>query len=68
LLTENSFPKGTTEYYGNFNGGIDLVPKPAVPRLPMITIGRARQDMSWIANHSDAGFGTVLILNAPALS
>lgn len=54
LLTENSFPKGSTEYYGNFNGGIDLVPKPAVPRLPMITIGRARQDMSWIANHSDA--------------
>lgn len=54
LLTENPYPKGETEYYGRFNGGIDLVPKPVAPRLPMITIGRARQEMAWIANRSDA--------------
>ncbi|MGB8928967.1 MAG: LLM class oxidoreductase [Pantoea agglomerans] len=54
LLTENSYPKRETKHYGTFSGNIDMVPKLVSPRLPMLTIGRARQDMSWIANHSDA--------------
>lgn len=53
-LNENKFPKMTTNYYGHLAGNIDLVPKPMSNRLPMITIGRARQDMSWFANQSDA--------------
>lgn len=53
-LTENKFPKMTTEHHGSLSGQIDLVPKPIQGRLPMLTIGRARQDMSWFANQSDA--------------
>lgn len=53
-LTEHKFPKMNTEHYGHLSGNIDLIPKPVTDRMPMITIGRARQDMSWIANQSDA--------------
>lgn len=53
-LNENKFPKLTTQHHGNLSGNIDLIPKPVESRLPMITIGRARQDMSWFANQSDA--------------
>lgn len=52
-VTEKDFPHARTAHYGNLDGGIDLVPKPAAPRLPMIVVGRARQDMAWIARHSD---------------
>ena len=53
-LNENKFPKMTTQHHGHLSGHIDLIPKPVASRLPMITIGRARQDMSWFANQSDA--------------
>ena len=53
-LTENDFPVRKTQFYGEFTGNIDLIPKPLSPRLPMLTIGRARQDLSWIATQSDA--------------
>lgn len=53
-LNENKFPKMSSDYHGQLTGNIDLVPKPVSKRLPMITIGRARQDMSWFANQSDA--------------
>lgn len=53
-LNENKFPKMSSDYHGQLTGNIDLVPKPMSHHLPMITIGRARQDMSWFANQSDA--------------
>lgn len=53
-VTENSFPTATTKQFGQLNGLLDMVPKPVGPRLPMITVGRARQSLEWIANNSDA--------------
>jgi len=52
-VTGEHFPTARTTHYGNLDGAIDLVPKPAAARLPMIVVGRARQDMAWIARHSD---------------
>lgn len=53
-VSEQSFPRLTTNHYGELAGVIDLVLKPTSGRIPMLTIGRARQDMAWIAHHSDA--------------
>ncbi|MDO5638986.1 MAG: TIGR03571 family LLM class oxidoreductase [Neisseria sp.] len=53
-LTETSFPRKETKFGGTFDGSIDLVPKPVGARLPMLTIGRSRQDLRWFANQSDA--------------
>lgn len=53
-VSEQSFPRATTTHYGELTGIIDLVPKPARGRIPMLTIGRARQDLAWIAQRSDA--------------
>ncbi len=52
-VTEQDFPSAKTSHYGTLNGAIDLIPKPVGKRLPMIVVGRARQDMEWIATHSD---------------
>lgn len=52
-VTEQSFPRAATTYYGTFRGEIDLIPKPVGGRMPMLVIGRARQDLGWIARHSD---------------
>lgn len=52
-VTEQSFPRATTRHYGTLRGDIDMVPKPARERMPMLVIGRARQDLQWIASHSD---------------
>lgn len=52
-LSEQAFPQFTTEHGGRFLGNLDLVPKPVQNRLPMLTVGRARQDLRWIANESD---------------
>lgn len=56
-LTEESFPVGRTRHYGTFRGNLDLIPKPVGPRLPMVVVGRARQDMHWIAKHTDGWIG-----------
>ncbi len=52
--SQQSFPNLTTTYYGQLTGHLDLIPKPVYGRIPMLTIGRARQEMGWIAKHSDA--------------
>lgn len=52
-VTEQSFPHASTTHYGELRGNIDLVPKPAYTRMPMLTIGRAQQDLAWIAQRSD---------------
>lgn len=53
-LTETAFPRAQTPTGGMLLGNLDLVPKPVHGRLPMVTIGRARQDMRWFATESDA--------------
>lgn len=52
-LHTESFPTMKTEYYGQFNGNVDFLPKPASP-IPMLPIGQSRQDLDWIANNADA--------------
>ncbi|HBR1526340.1 TPA: LLM class oxidoreductase [Klebsiella pneumoniae] len=52
-LTQKNFPKARTEFYGYFNGHLTMMPKPASKKIPTIVVGRARQEISWIAEHSD---------------
>lgn len=52
-LTEEKFPSYTSEYYGQLNGSIDLIPKPAVNHIPTIAIGRAGQTLEWIGENMD---------------
>ena len=52
-LLEQSFPRFDGGELGRLDGSIDLVPKPC-GRVPMVTIGRARQELSWLAQESDA--------------
>ncbi|KAE9528968.1 TIGR03571 family LLM class oxidoreductase [Testudinibacter aquarius] len=53
-LSEQKFPVQHNRLGGSFTGNLDLVPKPVHGRLPMIAIGRARQEISWFANQADA--------------
>ncbi|SPX81042.1 Pyrimidine monooxygenase RutA [Moraxella ovis] len=52
-LTEQDFPHFNGKYYGDLTGNLDLLPKPDCP-LPVVAIGRARQEMDWLANVPDA--------------
>jgi luciferase-type oxidoreductase len=56
-LTQQSFPVAQTQYYGQLDGNLELVPKPFAKRLPMVVVGRARQDMNWIAQNTDGWIG-----------
>lgn len=53
-LTSEAFPRLQTEHFGQLRGDIDLVPKPAAPRIPIIAIGRAGQSLEWLAANVDA--------------
>ena len=53
-LTSESFPQMKTKHFGHLRGDIDLVPKPAAPRIPIIAIGRAGQTLEWLAQNVDA--------------
>ncbi|QCI62829.1 LLM class oxidoreductase [Phreatobacter stygius] len=33
--------------------GVDLLPKPAAGRIPLIVTGSSRQDLSWVGDHAD---------------
>ncbi len=39
--------------YGSPYGGIDMLPKPAFGKLPMLITGGSQQDPDWIANNSE---------------
>lgn len=56
-VTEQPFPRADTRFYGKLSGDLDLIPKPYARRLPLIVVGRARQDLRWIADHADAWMG-----------
>ncbi|MGS2762999.1 LLM class oxidoreductase [Sinomicrobium sp. M5D2P9] len=49
---QEDFPKYTSEFYGNTNGGIDLLPK-YHKKTPMFVTGHSGQSLEWIAKHSD---------------
>jgi len=50
---QESFPDLVSPF-GVMRGNVDLIPKPAGGRLPMIAIGSAQQSVQWIAEHADA--------------
>ena len=52
-LTQKNFPKATSEFYGQLNGNLTMMPKPAGKKIPTIVVGRARQEISWITEHGD---------------
>lgn len=39
--------------YGSLEGGIDMLPKPAGGRLPLLMTGGSRQAPDWVARHGD---------------
>jgi len=43
-----------TNHYGNLNGSINMLPKPASKKLPLIVTGSSQQNMNWIAQNSNA--------------
>lgn len=49
----HNFPTFDGNHYGNLTGNLDTYPK-AKNRLPMVAIGRARQEFDWLANVPDA--------------
>jgi luciferase-type oxidoreductase len=51
--TEQAWPVHASRFYGQLNGGLDLVPKPAATRLPSIVIGHAGQTLEWTARNTD---------------
>jgi luciferase-type oxidoreductase len=52
-VTEQDWPVHASRFYGRLDGGLDLVPKPAAPRLPSIVIGHAGQTLEWTARNTD---------------
>lgn len=39
--------------HGDLSGGIDMLPKPAAGRLPLLVTGGSRQDPDWVARNGD---------------
>jgi luciferase-type oxidoreductase len=58
-LTQEDFPRAETQHYGTLDGSLDLIPKPFGKRLPLVVVGRARQDLGWIAENADAWIGHI---------
>lgn len=52
-VTERGFPQHRSQFYGVLDGTLDMLPKPTAPRLPMLAIGRAGQDLDWLAQNTD---------------
>lgn len=52
-VTEQHFPHHSSLFYGSLCGNLDLVPKPAGKRLPLLAIGRAGQSLDWLAANTD---------------
>ncbi|TDV50250.1 luciferase-type oxidoreductase [Pseudomonas graminis] len=63
-VTEQSWPRRSTEFYGQLDGAIDLVPKPVGPRIPTLVIGQSGQSLEWIGENAD---GILSYISNPAL-
>ncbi|MCW2587546.1 MAG: luciferase family protein [Frankiales bacterium] len=51
-VLENHFPEVRSPL-GHMNGATDLIPKPVYERIPELMTGRGRQELEWIAAHTD---------------
>jgi luciferase-type oxidoreductase len=54
VVSEESFPHHESRFYGTLEGSLDLIPKPFRNKLPILSIGRAGQEIRWIAENMDA--------------
>lgn len=52
-VTEESFPRHASEFYGVLDGALDMLPKPVAAALPIVAIGRAGQDFAWLRENTD---------------
>lgn len=50
---QESFPTSEKTHFGQFNGQMDILPKPIAHKIPMLVTGHSRQSLDWIAKHSD---------------
>jgi luciferase-type oxidoreductase len=48
------FARHQSQMHGRLDGSLDLIPKPPMSVMPIIAIGRAGQELSWLAEHTDA--------------
>lgn len=51
--TETSWPQHSSRFYGQLDGKLELLPKPAASRLPTLVIGHAGQTLEWTAQNTD---------------
>lgn len=51
--TETHWPVHASQFYGQLQGDIDLIPKPVGPRMPTIIVGQAGQSLEWIGENTD---------------
>lgn len=51
--TEEAWPIHRSEFYGQLEGTLQMVPQPTEDRLPMIVIGHAGQSLEWTAQNTD---------------
>lgn len=57
-VSEDSFPHFDSPGFGQGYGRHDLIPKPPFGRTPAIAVGRAQQDLEWIARRMDGFIGS----------
>lgn len=50
---QSEFPKFETKNYGNLKGDIDMLPKPAAHKIPLLMTGSSRQSLEWNAENAD---------------
>jgi luciferase-type oxidoreductase len=62
--TEQQWPQHSTQFYGQLDGAIDLIPKPVGARIPTIVIGQSGQSLEWIGENAD---GILSYISNPAL-
>jgi hypothetical protein len=43
--SEQRFPSGNFHRYGEFQGHLDVIPKPFASRFPSLVVGRSRQEI-----------------------
>ncbi|MEO0898952.1 MAG: LLM class oxidoreductase [Bacteroidota bacterium] len=47
------FPHSEESTYGQYNGQMDVLPKPTGHKIPMLVTGHSRQSLDWIAKEGD---------------
>ncbi|MEO0471825.1 MAG: LLM class oxidoreductase [Bacteroidota bacterium] len=48
-----AFPATEKSYFGQLNGGVDVLPKPSGHKIPLLLTGYSRQSLEWNAQHAD---------------